>query len=156
MMSPAPTDQAAERTDLPDPVRRSRKRHLVLGALALALLGIVNTACLPTSMQPKDAILKAWGTRNAPCAERIAMRESGMDPKAVNPSSGTVGLFQLSPVHATWIKRTYGYTMTELTDPYKNAQVAAGLSTEAWKYYGDGWQPWRYGGAVIPGGGCPA
>ena len=104
----------------------------------------------------KDAIAKYWGSKNSPCAERIADRESNFDPTAVNRSSGTVGLFQIHPTHATWIRNTYGYEMSELTDPYKNAKVAAGLSAEAYRYYGDGWQPWRIGGKVIRGGGCPA
>ena len=73
-----------------------------------------------------------------------------------NPSSGTIGLFQLHPTHKAWVKRTYGYDWNELTDPYKNAKVAKGLSEEAYRYYGDGFQPWRLSGRAIRGGGCPA
>ena len=104
----------------------------------------------------KQAILKHWGSKNAPCAERIVDRESNFQADAINSSSGTVGLFQIHPTHATWIKNKYGYAMSELTNPDKNAEVAAGLSAEAYRYYGDGWQPWRFGGKVIRGGGCPA
>ena len=157
MSNPAPTDQAVTISEPQEPVRRSRKRwQLAMGLVALVTLAVASTGCLSSSMQAKEAILKYWGTKNAPCAERIAQRESGMDPTAVNPSSGTVGLFQIHPTHATWIKNKYGYTMSQLTDPYKNAEVAAGLSAEAYRYYGDGWQPWRIGGVISKSGGCPA
>ncbi len=153
MTSPARTETA---TDVEVPARRSRKRwQLGVALLAIAGIALLSTACTPETVA-KDAIAKYWGSKNSPCAERIADRESNFDPTAVNRSSGTVGLFQIHPTHATWIRNTYGYEMSELTDPYKNAKVAAGLSAEAYRYYGDGWQPWRIGGKVIRGGGCPA
>ena len=156
MTSPAQTAAATATEVAPAPVRRSRKRwHLVLGLVAVVGVALVSTACTP-ELIAKDAILDHWGSKNAPCAERIADRESNFQADAINRSSGTVGLFQIHPTHATWIRNKFGYSMSELTDPYKNAEVAAGLSAEAYRYYGDGWQPWRYGGKVIRGGGCPA
>jgi len=101
------------------------------------------------------AISDHWG-RNAPCAERIVQRESRFQAAAVNPSSGTTGLFQIPPVHKPWIKRTFGYEFEEMKDPFKNSEVAKALSAEAHRMYKDGWQPWRSGGRRIPGGGCPA
>jgi len=136
-------------------VRRSRTPLRVMtGLLAIGVIVLASTACNPEAIS-KTAIRKYWGG-NASCAERIVNRESNFQASVVNPSSGTIGLFQLHPTHRAWVKRTYGYDWNELKDPFKNAQVAQGLSDEAHRYYGDGWQPWRLSGRKIPGGGCPA
>lgn len=136
-------------------VPRSRKPLRVVGVLAaIVALAFASTACTP-EQTAKDAIAKYWGS-NAACAERIVDRESNFQADAVNPSSGTTGLFQLHPTHKTWIKQKYGYDFSEMKDPYKNARVAKGLSSEAHRIYGDGWQPWRIGGGIIRAGGCPA
>ncbi len=47
-------------------------------------------------------------------------------------------------------------TTCDTEHPYKNAKVAKGLSDEAYRYYKDGFQPWRLNGRTIRGGGCPA
>jgi len=144
-------DQSVSRST----VRRSRTPLRVMtGLLAIGVIVLASTACNPESIS-KDAIRKYWGG-NAACAERIVNRESNFQAGVVNPSSGTIGLFQLHPTHRAWVKRTYGYDWNELKDPFKNAQVAQGLAGEAQRYYGDGWQPWRLSGRKIPGGGCPA
>lgn len=136
-------------------VPRSRKPLRLVGVLAAVVaLAFASTACTPEETA-KDAIAQYWGA-NAPCAERIVDRESNFQADAVNPSSGTTGLFQLHPTHKTWIKQKYGYDWSEMKDPYKNSRVAKGLSSEAHRMYGDGWQPWRYGGQIIRSGGCPA
>ena len=154
MTSPALTETAAP-AEPQSKVRRSRKAiHLSIGLVAIVGIAFATTACTP-EMMAKDAIAEHWGG-NAKCAERIAQRESGMQPSAVNSSSGATGLFQLMPLHKTWIKSELGYEFSEMKDPYKNAKVAAGLSHEAWRLYGDGWQPWRMSSKAIPGGGCPA
>lgn len=156
MISPDHTDAAAERSATPSSVRRSRTAvRAAIGVAAIALIALGSTACIPTKDAPKDAIAKYWG-RNAACAEKIVRRESNFNPEARNPRSGTIGLFQLHPTHRAWVKRTFGYDWSELIDPYKNAEVAKGLSSEAYRSYRDGWQPWRMGGARRPGGGCPA
>jgi len=136
-------------------VRRSRTPlQLIAGLAAIVVIVLTSTACNPEAIS-KTAIRAYWGG-NAACAERIVNRESNFQAGAVNPRSGTIGLFQLHPTHRAWVKRTYGYDWSELKDPFKNAQVAQGLSQEANRYYRDGWQPWRLSGRRIPGGGCPA
>lgn len=154
MTSPAHTD-APLTSESRRSVRRSRKAiNLSVGLLALVGIAISTTACSPEEIA-KDAIADNWG-RNAACAERIAQRESGLDPEAVNRSSGATGLFQLMPLHKTWIKSDLGYDFTEMKDAYKNAEAAKLLSDKNYKAYGDGWAPWRLSGRAIPGGGCPA
>lgn len=154
MTSPAHTDA----TLIAEPkrsVRRSRKAiNLSVGLLALVGIAISTTACSPEELA-RDAIADHWG-RNAACAERIAQRESGLDPEAVNRSSGATGLFQLMPLHKSWIKSDLGYDFSEMKDPYKNSEAAKLLSDKNYKAYGDGWAPWRLSGRALPGGGCPA
>ena len=154
MTRPAHTP-AVEDTFVPQPaVRRSPFRlHVAAGLLAVLAIAGLTTACTPEEVA-KEAVQQYWG-KDAACAARIVDRESHFQADAVNRSSGTTGLFQLHPTHATWIKKRFGYTFSELKDPNKNAQVARALSYEAAKYYGDGWQPWRIGGRKKPGGGCP-
>jgi len=147
---------ANEDQQVPTTVVRRRRTALkvVLPLLALMTVAFATTACSPEETA-KDAIEKYWG-KYSDCAERIVDRESRFNASAVNPSSGTTGLFQIHPTHAKWIKATYGYDFSEMKDPYKNSRVAKGLSSEAYKYWGDGWQPWRISGGAQRGGGCPA
>lgn len=154
MTSPATTETAAP-TEPQSKVRRSRKAiHLTVGLLAIVGIAFATTACTP-EMMAKDAISQEWGG-NASCAQRIAQRESGLQPDAVNRSSGATGLFQLMPLHRTWIKNELGYDFSEMKDPYKNAEAAKRLSDKNYAAYGDGWAPWRLSGRANPGGGCPA
>lgn len=153
--SPENTDTIEDVSVPTMPVRRSHRSLRVTGCLlALVVLAFANSACTPEATA-RAAIVKYWTTYSL-CAERIVDRESGFDAGAINPISGTTGLFQIHPTHATWVKATYGYEFGELTDPYKNSRVAKGLSSEAYRYFGDGWQPWRAGGKSVPNGGCPA
>lgn len=154
MISPDPS--TAPDASAPQAVtRRSRpRRRMVATAVVLAGLAIASTACSPR-MQAEDAVEKYWGAHSA-CAKRIVERESGWQADAVNRSSGATGLFQLMPSHAKWIKATYGYEFSEMKDPYKNSRVAKGLSDQAYRYWGDGWAPWRLSGGARRGGGCPA
>jgi hypothetical protein len=152
--SPALTETAAPQ-ESQSKVRRSRKAiHLTIGLLAVVGIAFATTACTPEVMA-KDAIADNWGG-NAKCAERIAQRESGLKPDAVNRSSGATGLFQLMPLHKTWIKNELGYDFSEMKDPYKNSEAAKRLSDKNYQAYGDGWAPWRLSGKAIRGGGCPA
>ena len=153
---PSPAALAHDDATLPVAAPRKRKGwRLATILLVIVGLAFATSACTP-EMTAKAAIEDEWGAKLAPCAERIAKRESNFDASAVNRSSGTTGLFQLHPMHATWIKQTFGYDFSEMKDARKNAEVARGLSNAAWKYYGDGWQPWRLSGKAVPGGGCPA
>ena len=154
MTSPVPTETAST-TEPQSKVRRSRKAiNLSIGLLAVVGIAFATTACTP-EMVAKDAIAEHWGG-NAACAEKIAQRESRLQADAVNSSSGATGLFQMMPLHKTWIKNELGYDFSEMKDPYKNAEAAALLSYKNYKAYGDGWAPWRLSGRAIKGGGCPA
>ena len=154
MTSPAHTDAA----DTPVPqakVRRSRKAiHLSIGLVAIVGIAFATAACTPEAVA-KDAIDQSWG-HNSACAVKIAERESGLQPDAVNARSGATGLFQLMPLHKAWIKAELGYDFSEMKDPYKNSKAAALLSSKNYKANGDGWAPWRSTGRANPGGGCPA
>lgn len=153
MTSPESTETVA--TTATSKVLRSRKAiQLSIALVAVVGIAFATTACTP-EVVAKDAIEQNWG-RNADCAERIAQRESGLQPDAVNSRSGATGLFQLMPLHKTWIKNELGYDFSEMKDPYKNAEAAALLSAKSYKAYGDGWTPWRLSGKANPGGGCPA
>lgn len=156
-MSSTDTAAAIDDTPVATTTARPRRRVLrILGVLtAVIALAFASTSCTPRKVA-QDAIVQYWGSNYATCAELIVKRESGFNAAAVNPSSGTTGLFQIHPTHATWIRNRFGYAFSEMKDPYKNAQVAKALSAEAHRYYGDGWQPWRLSGRAAPGGGCPA
>ena len=145
---------AAEDTMVPQPAVRRNRFRLMGGLMAVLAIAALSTACTPREAA-ELAIQEHWG-KDAACAMRIADRESNFEAEAVNPRSGTTGLFQLHPVHKAWITKRFGYDFAQLKDPMKNAQVARALSYEAAKAYGDGWQPWRLGGKKNPGGGCPA
>ena len=156
-MNPAPTpvtDLASSGAKEPEVRRTRRPWRLAAGLMAVLAIAGLTSACTPEEVA-KMAIAEHWGTKAA-CAEKIVLRESRFQSTAVNPRSGTTGLFQIHPIHAPWIKRTFGYDFSEMNDPFKNSEVAHALSAEAYRMYKDGWQPWRKGGARIPGGGCPA
>ena len=153
--SPVATASLEDPSSPQQVVRKSRKGwRLAIALVAIVGIAFASSACTPKTIA-QDAIKRYWG-KNASCAERVVQRESNFQADAVNRSSGTTGLFQLHPVHATWIKATYGYSFSEMKDPSKNAKVAKGLSDSAYRYWGDGWQPWRLSGKAIRGGGCPA
>lgn len=155
MTSPAHTAAADPTTESATTVRRSRKAlNLTFALVAIVGIAFATSACTP-EITAKDAIEKYWAG-NAACAEKIADRESGLQPTAVNARSGATGLFQLMPLHASWIKSDLGYEFSEMKDPYKNAEAAHLLSYKNYKAYGDGWAPWRLSGKAIRGGGCPA
>jgi soluble lytic murein transglycosylase-like protein len=152
--SPDPSTTADAQAS-PVVTRRSRKSwRLAVSLVAIVAVMFASAACTP-KMSPQEAVRKHWG-KLTPCAERIVKRESGYNPEAVNKSSGATGLFQLMPSHARWIKSKFGYDFSEMKDAEKNAEVAKALSAEAYRYWGDGWQPWRLSSRAIPGGGCPA
>lgn len=141
------------------PVTSTRRRHrrtlrLLAVLAAIGAVALANTACTPRVVA-QIAVSDYWG-HNSTCAGRVVQRESGWNTNAVNPVSGTTGLFQIHPTHATWMRARWGYSMTDMRDPRKNSQVAKALSAEAHRIYGDGWQPWRTGGRIAPGAGCPA
>jgi transglycosylase-like protein with SLT domain len=69
-----------------------------------------------------------WGLRVAKC-------ESGYNPNAVNPYSGTEGLFQFMP--STWRSTPYG--SHNVFDPWYNSLGAA------WLYHRDGPSQWQCG-----------
>lgn len=150
-------DTASVETEVPSPTQRRRSRKpltLAISLVAVVGLAFATSACTPEQIA-KDAIAQSWG-RNADCAERIAQRESGLQPDAVNKYSGATGLFQLMPLHGTWIKSELGYDWSDMTNAYKNAEAAKRLSEKSYAAYGDGWAPWRTSGRAIKGGGCPA
>ena len=134
-------------------VQRSHRSWRIAGSLLVILaLAFSSAACTPT-MDAREAIEATWPAHTVTCAMRVANAESGLRADAMSPGGGNIGLFQVNSVHRTWISNTYGYRWEDLTDPYKNARVAQGLSQDAFRRLGDGWAPWRFGGANSTG--CP-
>lgn len=70
-------------------------------------------------------------------ADRVAWCESQHNPNAVNPRSGTSGLFQIHPkYHRTAFTQVTGQPWEKVFDPFWNAVYAKHL------YDRLGWQPW--------------
>ncbi len=135
--------------------RRPRFRWFTAALVVVGVLGFAGVSCTPEEVA-QIAVSNHFEAADQACALRIIERESGNDAGAINPYSGTIGLFQIHPTHTTWIRNTFGYGFNELIDANKNAEVARKLSDIAKIGYGDKWQPWRYGGQIIKNGGCPA
>ena len=155
MSTTTATETVEPRTEGPSTVRRPRRPwQLAIALVAVAGIAMSMTGCTPEA-NARAAIEPYWGSKTE-CAVRIVKRESNFDPAAVNPYSGTTGLFQIHPVHATWIKSRFGYEFSQMKDGKKNARVARALADDAHRMWGDGWAPWRTGGRAIPNGGCPA
>lgn len=135
--------------------RRYRRPARFAAALFVAL-GMVTslTSCSPEDVA-RAAVEQYWGG-NSNCAMRIVARESGYRADAVNRSSGARGLFQMMPMHSSWIQAELGYGWGDMFDAGKNSHAAKRLSDKAYQQTGDGWWPWRIGGGARPGGGCPA
>lgn len=135
--------------------RRPRLRWATAALLVVGVLGLSAVSCTPEEVATA-AVSSSFAPAQRDCALRIVKRESNYQADALSPDWLNIGLFQINHVHAPWIDKTYGYAFADLFDANKNAQVARGLSDAALSYYGDRWQPWRPGGKIIRGGGCPA
>jgi len=73
-----------------------------------------------------------WPPELIPQVVAIASRESGLDPRAVNASSGACGLMQLNPCPGP-----------EALDPLGNLLLARSKCLAALAYWGDCLHPWR-------------
>lgn len=80
----------------------------------------------------------------------VARCESGLNPNALNPKSGTRGLFQFMP--RTWARNAarLGYSEDDVWNPVANAAVAAlmwsGPNPQYWQ-----WECWyRVLGLPVP------
>ena len=85
-------------------------------------------ADIEKAFAPQGQTAVNWGLRVAKC-------ESGYNPNAVNPYSGTEGLFQFMP--STWRSTPYG--RQNVFDPWYNSLGAA------WLYQRDGPGQWQCG-----------
>ena len=85
-------------------------------------------ADIEKAFAPQGQAAVNWGLRVAKC-------ESGYNPNAVNPYSGTEGLFQFMP--STWRSTPYG--RHNVFDPWYNSLGAA------WLYQRDGPGQWQCG-----------
>ncbi|CAN5894804.1 hypothetical protein BH23ACT2_BH23ACT2_08970 [soil metagenome] len=132
-------------------VRRSRKPWTIGLAVLAAVVMMASAACTP-EQSARMSIQTHWGAETD-CAMRVVNKESSFRANAVSPGGGNIGLFQINTVHRDWIRNTYGYSLEDMKDGAKNAQVARGLYDQA-QARGDGWAPWRFSGANRTG--CPA
>ncbi len=81
-----------------------------------------------------DLIRSIFGTESA---VRVADCESTLNPAAVSPGGGNLGLFQLNRVHATDFETVTGVPFSQgWSDPYLNTLYAKHLYDES------GWGPW--------------
>lgn len=77
---------------------------------------------------------RAW---SCPVALCIVRRESNFHPEAINPSSGTVGLFQIRPSVHAWRWESRGWTYADMQTAEPNIEIA-------WELYSEqGWSPWN-------------
>ena len=145
---------ASENTAVTPRAERRRRRPLkvTFGAVAMAVALFATTACSPQDVA-QVAVDSHWPAHTRDCAMRVIAAESGYRADARSAGGGNLGLFQVNSVHDAWIQRTFGYRWADLTDPMKNAQVAQALSLDSHRRTGDGWAPWRFGGANPTG--CP-
>jgi soluble lytic murein transglycosylase-like protein len=60
----------------------------------------------------------------------VARVESGLNPSAVNPTSGALGLFQHMPQYWGGRAAALGYGYESWSDPVANARVSAKLLAE--------------------------
>ncbi|MCU1449057.1 MAG: Transglycosylase domain [Acidimicrobiales bacterium] len=111
------------------------RRAAVVSAAALGL-AVAASACTPEDFA-RAAIQQQFGSLSG-MATKIAMCESRLQPGAVSPGGGNVGLFQINKVHAGWIQRDLGYRWSQMTDANVNARVARVLYHRA-----GGWSPWH-------------
>ncbi|CAN5775136.1 hypothetical protein BH24ACT3_BH24ACT3_05970 [soil metagenome] len=109
------------------------KKTLMTGAIALALAAGL-ASCTPE--QRVSMAINAEFPEVAQQATAVAKCESGLDPEAVSPGGGNVGLFQINSVHRGKVA-DMGYSWDDLKDPFVNARVARSIYDEA-----NGWGPW--------------
>lgn len=107
-------------------------RRLTLAVAALLL----GAACTP-----EQAVWVHFYANGSPQlhaqAQRIVQCESEWNPRAVNPRSGTAGLFQLHPIHRAEFERSTGQPWSARFEPIWNAAYAKYL----WAQTGD-WRHW--------------
>jgi Transglycosylase SLT domain len=109
----------------------SRVRGLIgLVALVLALGACTTEQMIWTAFSEEGA-----SQQQQVQAVEVARCESGLNPGAVSPGGGNVGLFQINRVHTSWVNQL-GYSWYQMYQPYQNAQIAA----ELWSQ--QGWGPW--------------
>jgi hypothetical protein len=77
------------------------------------------------------------GSRTVDIALCVAERESGLNPLAVNPSTGAAGLFQFLPTTWASLSELAGRGGASVFDARANVAVAA------WTVSRYGWHPWR-------------
>jgi glucose/arabinose dehydrogenase len=89
------------------------------------------------------SVFSRFGAVVAEQAVRVSHCETGgtFDPGATG-RQGEVGIFQLHPKYQSGRAAKFGYSMADLYDPVKNAEVAADLYAES------GWRPWTCRSAV--------
>ncbi len=90
----------------------------------------------PPAGSIQQIITSAFSPQGQPAVDwalRIAKCESGYNPRAYNPSSGTMGLFQFKP--GTWAGTPEGNQ-----DPY---DPVANSNAAAWLYAKSGPGPWQ-------------
>ncbi len=94
----------------------------------------VTPAVLAYQGSIPDLIRSIFGTESA---VRVADCESTLNPAAVSPGGGNLGLFQLNRVHATDFETVTGVPFSQgWSDPYLNTLYAKHLYDES------GWGPW--------------
>jgi hypothetical protein len=98
----------------------------------------------PSLAPPRDAVIAlirdrfaSLGSRTTDVALCVAERESNFDPLAVNPATGSAGVFQFIP--STWasLSELAGWSGASVFDARANVAVAA------WTVAHYGWHPWR-------------
>jgi hypothetical protein len=77
------------------------------------------------------------GSRTEEVALCVAGKESGFDPRAVNPDTGAAGVFQFLPSTWTSLSEMAGWGGASVFEARANVAVTA------WTVARYGWHPWR-------------
>ncbi len=105
------------------PIIIEREPQKILTPLAQEILSSTEPAS--TLTVGEQAIMDTFGKDEYRVAHAVAKCESGLRADAVNWETHDVGLMQINmPIWEKPIKEKFGYTLKDLFDPKKNAEVA--------------------------------
>lgn len=77
----------------------------------------------------EDLFVEIFGAKSE-TAREIAMCESSMNPEAISDTNDW-GLMQINQIHSSVLQSKYGWTLTDMLDPYKNLVFAKYLHDRA-------------------------
>ena len=114
----------------------ARREPTMLSPATAALAALLTAAAHHPHGPAWPRLVRAYFGRATAVAMCVVRAESGGDPRALNPSSGAAGLFQLMP---QWYRGTWGLRPFDPFDAAANVLNAHRVFARA----GHTWTPWR-------------